>query len=751
MTSPLEPQSLTISGVEVLFPYKPYDIQLDYMKSIIHCCQQKVNGLLESPTGTGKTLCILCSAMAWIRTFEPKMRQLMVTDEEGLQQEVVVSDDRHIPRILYSSRTHSQLSQCCQQLKRTHYKTERAVVIASREQLCLRPDVRSLSGTTQQSMKCSQLTKDHKCAYFEGFDQKVKSSQLLPEVDQYYASRDDDCKVMDIEDLMDFGRRHTCCPYYSAREMARKASVVFTPYTYLLDPELRGNNKSKGISLKDSVVVFDEGHNMEKEFEERMSTQLTTHMMDASLKRIDFIAIQLQTTPADRLPEEFEGLKIAKLLELETCLQDLRRGIAMKFVSNRVFKPETKALFDLLDESGLEFKEMGKWIKLLEDICDIRVDTGAGNTQTNGDPFWCLKLMRDFLCKIYPKSVSIETLDEYKREFCDKYRLYVESDNTTNDWVFNVWCMSASVGAKALLAEDINCLIITSGTLAPIDSFDLEMGVKFDVKLQNSHIIGDNQLSIINIHHSKNKTVLTSKYDNRDNMEYYRALGQTLIEILKAVPKGVLVFFSALGQTLIEILRAVPKGVLVFFSSYTALNKCTQIWKQYRNDNIWDKLNAVKQIFLEPRSKHAFNECFVKYKQKVDENQSSGAVFFGVFRGKLSEGIDLPDDYCRGVILTGLPFPAVMDPRVILKKQYLNEAKIGLSADGWYALQMKRALNQAIGRVVRHKDDFGVIILLDSRFASLSDEIEVIFYESKLEFLLTIDGTTGCAHKCQLF
>ncbi|CAG2163143.1 unnamed protein product [Oppiella nova] len=107
--------------------------------------------------------------------------------------------------------------------------------------------------------------------------------------------------------------------------------------------------------------------------------------------------------------------------------------------------------------------------------------------------------------------------------------------------------------------------------------------------------------------------------------------------------------------------------------------------------------------------------------QKVDENQSSGAVFFGVFRGKLSEGIDLPDDYCRGVIMTGLPFPAVMDPRVILKKEYLNKANTGLTPSVWYALQMKRALNQAIGRVVRHKDDFGVIILMDSRFATLSD------------------------------
>ncbi|CAG2120972.1 unnamed protein product, partial [Medioppia subpectinata] len=59
-------EPLTIDGFQVLFPFKPYDIQVEYMKSVIQCLQQKSNGLLESPTGTGKTLCILCATLGWL-------------------------------------------------------------------------------------------------------------------------------------------------------------------------------------------------------------------------------------------------------------------------------------------------------------------------------------------------------------------------------------------------------------------------------------------------------------------------------------------------------------------------------------------------------------------------------------------------------------------------------------------------------------------------------------------------------------
>lgn len=73
--------------------------------------------------------------------------------------------------------------------------------------------------------------------------------------------------------------------------------------------------------------------------------------------------------------------------------------------------------------------------------------------------------------------------------------------------------------------------------------------------------------------------------------------------------------------------------------------------------------------------------------------------------------MDFNDHNARAVIICGIPFPPTKDPRVILKKEYLEK-----SGQEWYVLEAIRAVNQAIGRVIRHKDDYGAIFLCDSRF-----------------------------------
>jgi len=57
--------SFDINGISVDFPFKPYDVQMAYMAKVIEALQSKANAILESPTGTGKTLCLLCASLAW--------------------------------------------------------------------------------------------------------------------------------------------------------------------------------------------------------------------------------------------------------------------------------------------------------------------------------------------------------------------------------------------------------------------------------------------------------------------------------------------------------------------------------------------------------------------------------------------------------------------------------------------------------------------------------------------------------------
>ncbi|XP_033623076.1 regulator of telomere elongation helicase 1 isoform X8 [Fukomys damarensis] len=265
--------------------------------------------------------------------------------------------------------------------------------------------------------------------------------------------------------------------------------------------------------------------------------------------------------------------------------------------------------------------------------------------------------------------------------------------------VLSYWCFSPGHSMRELLCQGVRTLILTSGTLAPLSSFALEMQIPFPVLLENPHVIEKHQLWVGVIPRGPDGAELSSAFDKRFSEEC----------------------LSSLGKTLGNIARVVPHGLLVFFPSYPVMEKSLAFW---RARDLARKMEALKPLFVEPRSKGNFSEVIDAYYQRVTSPGSSGATFLAVCRGKASEGLDFSDVNGRGVIITGLPYPPRMDPRVVLKMQFLDEMRGQSQAGGqflsgqeWYRQQASRAVNQAIGRVIRHRHDYGAIFLCDHRFS----------------------------------
>jgi regulator of telomere elongation helicase 1 len=50
-----------------MFPFSPYAQQKQYVKEVVFALNSGENAILESPTGTGKTLMLLCSTISWLK------------------------------------------------------------------------------------------------------------------------------------------------------------------------------------------------------------------------------------------------------------------------------------------------------------------------------------------------------------------------------------------------------------------------------------------------------------------------------------------------------------------------------------------------------------------------------------------------------------------------------------------------------------------------------------------------------------
>uniref|UniRef100_A0A8W7P0B9 Regulator of telomere elongation helicase 1 homolog n=1 Tax=Anopheles coluzzii TaxID=1518534 RepID=A0A8W7P0B9_ANOCL len=604
-----------INGIPVNFPFEPYELQKNYMAKVIECLQNKTNGVLESPTGTGKTLSLLCSSMAWLLHMKPKQPKHRMETIDTLPEPPELSNAKHAAldpeqalalqqqkanakmKIIYASRTHSQLSQAMQELKNTSYLFVRSIILGSRDQLCIHPDISKQENNAIKTVLCRESVKARNCSFYN----RVETVKDRPDVATV--------PVMDIEDLVTVGRKLKACPYYLSKELVEQADGGTThPGTYIFDLLEKANIKFGNINVVLQVM-----------------NSLITHI----------------TT------EKTGGF--------------VRRGAGLQ------------SMVDFLEvvfaSSGPEYRQA------VEKCFRVHIEPEEPKQLAKGG----VKRADGWTATKQPLKAPVKSTSK----------------------VINFWCFNPGFGMRQLVDSGTRSIILTSGTLAPLKPFISELSLP--VAGQPGEPAHHRPQPGV-ITHGPDRVELNSSFKNRSNPEYV----------------------ASLGRTALSLCPIIPGGLLIFFPSYPLLNKCSEEWQA---SGIWGQISRLKQIFVEPRGKDQFTTTMAEYYAQVRDPASRGAIFMAVCRGKVSEGLDFADANGRAVMITGLPFPPMMDARVVLKKQYLDTNRTRenelITGNDWYSLEASRAVNQAIGRVIRHKDDYGAILLCDSRFQNARQQAQL--------------------------
>ncbi|KAJ1967468.1 Regulator of telomere elongation helicase 1 [Dispira parvispora] len=773
--------TLAIRGVTVQFPVEPYPCQLVLMEKIIASLQGQHNALLESPTGTGKTLCLLCASLAWIESYNTRTKVATYLLEQKLNQPPLTtaptaggSSDlavqlwkllerldyavtglhrtslnlhelaRATPtRLLYTSRTHSQLSQAIRELGRTSHKVPHAV-LGSRQQMCVHPEVTAATSRTARNHLCRVKVKTRTCSFYTALEQPGVQEELINQ-------------TLDMEDLVKLGTRRRVCPYYLARSRQSEASVLFLPYNYILHPQLR---KSQQLDLKNAVVVFDEAHNLEGQCNDVCSFDLSLRTLQKAIRDLRSYITQTDTgiTPSSTDIDDIQWL----LSFLTVVQKQVEQDLGSLTEGQEDIRSGTY-LLDLLARAGLDSSNQSHYLHTMERIVET-ITTAVSNPSASekqilihgqGEALQNLLASFKILFSMVHQLEGTDTTafgQQVQRSLkvcltrlsspATSHPPPEKSGNVANlQGQLSFWCLHPSFVMTNLVREGTRSVLLTSGTLSPFEFLTTELGLEFKVRLTNGHVVSPDQLSIMILPQGPSGHALTSSFQARGNIRAKMDLGNAIANFSRIVPGGILVFFPSYAS-MVDNLQLWQNPI---DSSKVTIPSSTTMSTTHSIRSIWQRIQASKDIFTEPKDGTQVQPLIRKFYAIVDNPQSKGAVLFAVCRGKVAEGIDFSDRRCRAVIITGLPYPSIKSPKVVMKQALLDEnvSRVDLitstSGEGpavlnrngnptgtawsgrmWYRLQAIRAVNQAIGRVIRHRNDHGAIILCDERFTSSS-------------------------------
>ncbi|KAI9509200.1 DNA repair helicase [Russula earlei] len=603
-------------------------------------------------------------------------------------------------KIFYASRTHSQLSQIVPELRKLRREAHRNanvstlsrpttkgqeggggkrkyeptnsdadgtsgppeirfVSLGSRKQLCLNENVKAKGGDLDE--RCRELLQaggDKRCPYLPKPD-AVEDNRLHDFRDQILAS------PKDIEDLIVAGQASHTCPYFASREAISQAEIVTLPYNLLLHRDAR---EALSIDLTNQVVVIDEAHNL-------ISSLLALSTVTLPLGTLNLCLEQL-TAYVSNFKNRLASKHVLHLKRLYRLLHSLK-GLLSNWQQQN--PSEVMTVDGLLAKLGqkleeINFLEIQNYLRKSKAWYRLSANKLAGTSHHSEMGTPPLYAVQQFITALAAATDGTSTsLNPASNEHsAPEIQIKYQSLNPAPQF--------------REVVDVARSVILAGGTMSPMSDLTSQlfshMPSSTIALFSCNHITPESNLQTLIIPRGPHGNELNFKFSNMEKRD----------------------LLFELGQIVANFCRIVPGGMVVFLPSYKTLEK----------------------VFTE--SSTGVNELLTEYAEEI-RSSAKGALLLAVVGAKLSEGLNFSDDLARMVMVIGLPFANLGSAELQERLKHADRLAGGIapknsnSAYGTagkelYENMCMNSVNQSIGRAIRHKNDWSMLVLVDARYQS---------------------------------
>jgi len=667
------------------FEYRPQ--QESMVRDVVHAFNKKKVALIEAGTGVGKSMAYLVPVVYW--ALENKQKVVVSTNTINLQEQLIHKD---IPFIRESLN-----------------KKFSAILLKGRSNyLCLR--------------KAADFKKDTARISADN-DQKWEIDLILTWMEQTRDGSLSELNVIPSSDVWDSvcSESDNCtrarCPYFSrcffyqSRRRAAQAQIIVTNHHLLMaDMAVREQTgrKSTGILPAFHKLILDEAHHLVDVATSYLGLRLTPFSFYRNLGRLQ----------NSRYPERgmVPGI-YARLFELINQKNQKKIALIHKFVDT-TFTPARKKCQEELEQifeeitlgilrceeqilsPGEELKKRISPIVESTPLWQDVVEPGVTSITNTVGAFVAicqdlLKKLRDLdgpTCEkidsrlmdtealVLRLRIHLTSLDEFLNEKENECRwMELGRRKKGHRIAFRQAPLDVSHRLKELLFDEYESVILTSATLAIDHSFDF-----FKKRIGLNLLPGERLL----------ENVLDSPFDYPNRV---------MLCLPTDIPEpNNSRFMTALAGLIRETITVTGGRAFVLFTSYGLLNGAFNLLE---NPLLLNGFTCFRQGRM---NRHALLEEFKKTEK---------AVLFAT--DSFWEGVDVKGESLQSVILTKLPFQVPTEPIVEARMEKIRKD----GGQPFYDYSLPHAvikLKQGFGRLIRSKEDWGLVVISDPRVMTRS-------------------------------